>query len=283
MYAVTGVTGKTGRVVADTLLARGVPVRVVVRDAAAGEAWAARGAEVAVASLDDVDATTRAFTGVEGVWVLIPPVFGVSDPVAAGMALTRNIVDAAQAAGVPHLVLLSSVGAQHAEGTGPIRILHDAEHRLSVLPATTFLRAAYFLENWASVLPVAKSDGILPSFLVADLPVPTVATADIGRVGAELLLAGPQGHRIVGLAGPVDPTGTAVAAAAARVFGRPVVLAASPTSAATDGLVAAGLPRAWAELYQEMYAGIEAGRVAFDAEPRRGTIGLEEGLRSLVG
>jgi len=29
--------------------------------------------------------------------------------------------------GIPHVVLLSSVGAQHAQGTGPIRSLHHAE------------------------------------------------------------------------------------------------------------------------------------------------------------
>ncbi len=53
MYVIAGVSGNTGKVVADTLLAQGKKVRVVVRDAQKGEAWKKRGAEVAVAELDD--------------------------------------------------------------------------------------------------------------------------------------------------------------------------------------------------------------------------------------
>ena len=50
MFAVAGVNGHTGKVVAETLLAQSVPVRVIVRDAKKGEAWKAKGAEVAIAS-----------------------------------------------------------------------------------------------------------------------------------------------------------------------------------------------------------------------------------------
>ena len=38
MYAVTGITGKVGGIVARTLLAAGLPVRAVVRDAWQGQA-----------------------------------------------------------------------------------------------------------------------------------------------------------------------------------------------------------------------------------------------------
>ena len=48
LFAVAGVTGNTGKVVADTLLSQGHAVRVIVRDAAKAEAFVARGATVAV-------------------------------------------------------------------------------------------------------------------------------------------------------------------------------------------------------------------------------------------
>ena len=51
MFVVTGATGNTGSVVADTLLQLGKPVKVVVRDHAKGEAWKAKGAQVAIAEL----------------------------------------------------------------------------------------------------------------------------------------------------------------------------------------------------------------------------------------
>src|SRR5688500_6999772 len=73
MYAIAGVSGHTGAVVATTLLAAGKPVRVIVRDAAKGAEWKAKGAEVAVASLDDRPALAQALRGAEGAYLLIPP------------------------------------------------------------------------------------------------------------------------------------------------------------------------------------------------------------------
>src|SRR5207244_527511 len=80
MYAIAGVTGHTGSIAAETLLAQGKPVRVIVRDAAKGAAWAKKGAEVAVASLDDVGALTKALTGVQGAFVLLPPQAAITSP-----------------------------------------------------------------------------------------------------------------------------------------------------------------------------------------------------------
>jgi uncharacterized protein YbjT (DUF2867 family) len=98
MYAIAGVTGNTGSVVAETLLAQGKPVRVIVRDAAKGEPWRANGAEVAVASLDDAAALTRALTGVEGAYLLIPPNLSTTTPLENDARLTRVFAEEIQAA-----------------------------------------------------------------------------------------------------------------------------------------------------------------------------------------
>ena len=63
MFVITGVTGHTGAVVADTLLTAKAPVRVVVRDAAKGEPWRARGAQVVVADVGDAAALAAAWRG----------------------------------------------------------------------------------------------------------------------------------------------------------------------------------------------------------------------------
>ncbi len=260
MYAVSGVSGKTGAVVAERLLAGGHAVRVLVRDAAKGEAWRARGAEVAVADLDDEAATEAALRGVDGLYTLIPPVWGAADPVAAGAAIGAKLARAAARAKVGHVVLLSSVGAHRAAGTGPIRILHATERALAAAGVpTTAIRAAYFVENWGSVLPVAQKDGVLPSFVAADAPLPQVSTPDIGRLGAELLVEGPRGQRFVELAGPADLTPAQVAGQVSELLGRPVQLVTPPLAGAAAALTAAGLPPAWAELYAEMYRGLADG------------------------
>jgi uncharacterized protein YbjT (DUF2867 family) len=154
IFVVAGVSGNTGSVVAETLLAQGKAVRVIVRDAAKGAPWKARGAEVAVATLTDADALARAFAGADGVYVLAPPAgFGAEDPSAERPAQNAAITSALRKARPAHVVLLSSEGAQHPAGTGPIAALHVLEREIAAtgVPAT-FLRAAYFMENWGASL-----------------------------------------------------------------------------------------------------------------------------------
>jgi hypothetical protein len=75
MFAVTGITGQVGGVVARVLLAAGLEVRGVVRDPVKGEDWANQGCEVAVAEMNDAVALARAFDGAEAVFILLPPNF----------------------------------------------------------------------------------------------------------------------------------------------------------------------------------------------------------------
>src|SRR5687768_2889253 len=153
MFAVAGVTGHTGAVVADRLLVQGHQVRVIVRDAAKGAPWAARGAEVAIGGLDDPEHMTAAFAGVSGAYLLLPPGPTSRDPVGDNARISAALARAIKAAGLPHVVLLSSIGAQHATGTGPIRSCYDGEQAFaSTGAATTFLRAGSFLENWLGAL-----------------------------------------------------------------------------------------------------------------------------------
>src|SRR5262249_48241235 len=145
------VSGKTGAVAADTLIAAGKKVRVIVRDAAKGEAWKARGAEVAVATLDDTKALARALEGAEGAYLLSPPDMGSNDFIAERKKTIDSIADAIDAARIPHVVFLSSVGAQHDSGVGIVATVAYAERRLAKTSAkTTFIRAAFFLENWGA-------------------------------------------------------------------------------------------------------------------------------------
>ncbi len=74
MYAITGITGKVGGVLARVLLAEGRPVRAAVRDTAKGRAWAERGCEVALAEMQDAASLSAAFKGADGVFILPPSV-----------------------------------------------------------------------------------------------------------------------------------------------------------------------------------------------------------------
>ena len=87
MIAVAGVTGHTGGAAASALLDAQQPVRVIVRDRARGDAWAARAAEVAVASRSMTPpASPRRFAGPTRRTLLVPPIYQVPDLFAAQRA-----------------------------------------------------------------------------------------------------------------------------------------------------------------------------------------------------
>lgn len=66
MFVIAGASGRSGRVVAETLLSQKMEVRLVAREAKRVEPLKSRGAEVAVASLDDEHALGRALEGAAG-------------------------------------------------------------------------------------------------------------------------------------------------------------------------------------------------------------------------
>ena len=130
MFVVLGATGHTGSVVAETLLARKQPVRVVVRSADKGARWKTKGVEVAVASLDDVPALTKAFEGARGIYLLVPPNYGASAWLVEQRQRMDQTAEAVKASGISYVVFLSSVGRQIPEGTGPIRAARYGERKL---------------------------------------------------------------------------------------------------------------------------------------------------------
>jgi uncharacterized protein YbjT (DUF2867 family) len=276
MYVVAGVTGNTGRVVAETLLAQKKPVRTLVRSEAKGAEWKKRGAEVVVAELDDAAALGRALGGASGAYLLLPAQYGSTNARADGVKRTRAIVQAVESSGVEHVVLLSAVGAQHASGTGPVGPLHDAEVELShVKAAVTSVRAAYFMENWSASLH-ALAQGVLPTFLTLGRSIPMVATADAGTISAKALLEGGKGYSVIELAGPRDYTPEDVATALSRIIGKPVTAQQGPEDAMVSALMAAGLNRHWAGLYQELTHALNDGHMAWEGGRARFVRGATE-------
>ena len=287
MYVISGATGNTGKGAATKLLQAGKKVRALVRNADKAADLAKQGAEVVVVDLADREGLTRALGGATSVYLLSPPDMGSSSFLKERAALLGSVAEAVKAAAVPHVVFLSSIGAQHPSGTGIIQTVHGGEQALLATgAATTFVRPAYFVENWGAVLPVAKKDGVLPSFIPGDFSMPMVSTADVASLAAEALLDGPRGARVLELAGPRDLTPKDVAAAVSKILGRPLQLVEAPLDAGVPTFTSFGISTDIATLYRQMYEGILAGRVTYQggqAEVRRGTTSVEDTLRPLLG
>jgi uncharacterized protein YbjT (DUF2867 family) len=117
MFAVAGVSGHTGKVVAETLLAQHKTVRVIVRDAAKGEEWKKRGAEVAVADLEDADALAKALRGASGAYLLLPPMMSSTNVRADSARKVAAVAKAVDASGASSSTARGSIRSR----TSPLR------------------------------------------------------------------------------------------------------------------------------------------------------------------
>jgi len=283
VYAITGITGKVGGIVARSLLAGGLPVRAVVRDADKGQPWADKGCEVAIASIADADGLTKAFSGVKGVFLMTPPDF---DPEPGfpktheAIAAIKTAISAAQPAKV---VFLSTVGAQVAE----FSLLNNSkitEEGLRTVPVpVALLRAAWFMENASWDVEAAKA-GVVPSFLQPlNHLIPMVATADIGSTAADLLRESWTGLRIVELEGPRRYSANDVAAGFAQAVGHPVRMELVPRETWEALFRSQGMNHPLARI--RMIDGFNEGWIDFEgdsAERRTGRIALESVLNDLT-
>lgn len=285
MFVVVGATGNTGSAVVDTLLSKKQPVRVVVRSADKGAGWKAKGAEVVVASLDDVAALTKAFEGAKGVYLMVPPNYGATAWLSDQQARMDRAAEAVKKSGVGHVVYLSSIGGQLPSGTGPIRAVHYGEGKLvDAVKHLTILRPPSFMENWAPVIGVAKAQGILPTFVAPQVKIPTISTRDIGRIGAEHLVSGGQGRTVVELAGPEEYSADQAAEALGGILGKKVVTQHAPLSAVVPTYKSFGFSDEAATLFEEMYTAFSTGSVGYEYPTKlvRGTVTLQEALRAMI-
>jgi uncharacterized protein YbjT (DUF2867 family) len=284
MYVIAGVTGHVGSVVATKLLGKKEKVKVIVRDTAKGQAWSARGAEVAVGSLHDSAFLTSALKGAQGFFTLLPPDMAPPDIYATQRRGADAIAAAVSAAKVPHVVILSSVGADLESGTGPILGLHYLE---GVLRKTgtklTAIRASYFQENVGMSLGPAKQMGIVPSFAPADAPMPMVATKDIGELAAKCLLEPAARSEVVDLVGPVY-TMRQVAEKLGAALGKELKVVEIPQAGWHDAMKQAGMPEHVIGPYIEMYSGFGSGAIKPKGDRLvQGTTTIDEVLKTQVG
>jgi uncharacterized protein YbjT (DUF2867 family) len=288
MYAVAGVSGKTGSVVAATLLQAGKPVRVIVRDVDKANPWRQRGADVAVASLQDPKTLAAALAGVDAAYLISPQDPRSPEPISDGWRVADSIARALRETRPGHVVLLSSLVAPYPEGTGLSLTLHAAEARLADAACPiTFLRAAFFLDNWLPVLGAASA-GKLPTFIAPDREIPMVASRDIGLAAARALLEGPPRapRAIAELSGPRGYSPRDLATTLSRILGRPVEPEALPLHAVVPMMTGFGASQAFAEQVRALYQCIEEGKLhgqgGDGVRTLRGTTDADTFLRSAL-
>jgi uncharacterized protein YbjT (DUF2867 family) len=284
MFVISGVTGHVGGVVARELLGRGEKVKALIRDPSKGGDWSRLGAEIAVGALDDVRFLTGALRGATGFFVLLPPNYQVSGFYAHQRKVGDAVAAAVKESGVPHVVQLSSVGADLAVGNGPIKGLHHLENALRATGATlTAVRAGSFMENVGNSLAAARGQGVFPNMMASsDTPTPMIATRDVGFLAAhELAMPSPRSE-IIDLLGPAY-SAKDVAKTLGNVLGKALQVVDIAPESQVGALLKAGMSQELAESMAEMNAGFASGRLKpVGDRMKRGRTGLESVIRGLV-
>jgi uncharacterized protein YbjT (DUF2867 family) len=218
---VLGATGGQGGAVAGALLARGVPVRALVRrpDEASVRRLRERGVEVFVGSLGDRSALAEAMRRVAGVFAVTTPFeAGVDAEVAQGRAIVAAAIDER----VPHLVFSSVAGADQHTGVPHFdsKAIIETELAASGVPYS-ITAPTYFFDN--ALGGVDRIDaGILDLPLPPDRPLQQLARPDLGAFVVKVLVdPTPYIGQRIELASDA-PTPTQMAELLSAALGRPV-------------------------------------------------------------
>ena len=271
MYAITGASGNTGGVVAERLLAHGEKVRVIGRHAGHLERFTSRGAEAFIADATDAAALAKAFAGASAVYAMVPPNISAADVPAYQGKVADALTDALAAAAVPKVVVLSSYGADKPGKTGPVTGLHRLEEKLNGVARldAVYLRAGYFMENLLAQVGVIRGFGMMAGPVRADVPLPLIATRDIGAAAADLLLkADFTGRHPRELQGQRDVTYAEVASIVGKAIGKPgLSYSQLPPEQLKPALLQMGMSGSMADNLLEMAEAINSGYMT-PLEPR---------------
>jgi uncharacterized protein YbjT (DUF2867 family) len=285
MFAVMGATGNVGGEVARNLLAGGSAVRAVVREKRKGEEWKRRGCEIAVADIHDSESLKGAFAGTEGVFVLVPPVFDPQPGFPEAQSVAASVRAAIDGARPGKVVYLSTIGAQaKEENLLTQHTMIEGALRNATTPIA-FLRPGWFIENASWDVTPARETGVIPSFLLPlEKPVPMVATADIGRVAAELLRETWTEHRVVELEGPKRTSPNEIAETFAKLLDKPVRMEVVPRASWEQLFRSQGMKNPEPRI--RMLDGFNEGWIDFEGGAngtRKGVVTLEAVLKKLAG
>lgn len=275
MITILGATGHVGSKIADILIKKGEPVRLVARSADRLRPLADKQSEVFAGDALDTDFLVSAFSGADAVFTLVPPNKKAEKFMSYADAMGESIARALEIAKVKYVVNLSSVGADLPEGTGPIVGLHHQETRLNRIKGLNVLhlRPATFMENILMNIDLIKTRGVTGNSIRGDLKFPMIATRDIAAYAAEHLVRRDfTGSLVHYLLGQRDLSLIEATEIIGRKISKPgLAYVMFPYDEAEKSLVAMGLSPDVSRVYVEMSRAFNDGLIKYEERSAENT------------
>ncbi|HEU5403949.1 MAG TPA: NmrA family NAD(P)-binding protein, partial [Terriglobales bacterium] len=201
--------------------------------------------------------------GAKAAYLMIPPDIRNQDYRAYQDRLVESIGTAVEKAGLSHALVLSSVGADKPDKTGPVVGLHNLEQRLNRISGLNMLalRPAYFMENTLPQTVLIRMFGMTAGALRGDLSLPMISTRDIGEYAVSALLKSDfRGKQTRELLGERDLTMNEVSTIIGKAIGKPdLKYNQLPDEQTRGGLISMGMSPSIANLILEMAAAMNSG------------------------
>jgi uncharacterized protein YbjT (DUF2867 family) len=273
MITILGATGNVGGKIADLLIKKGEPVRLVARSADRLQQLAGNRAVVFAGDANNTEFLLKVFKDVDAVFTLIPPNPNAADFMKYADKIGESIALALEIAKVKHVVNLSSTGAELPEGTGPIKGLHNMEERLNKIKGLNVLhlRSSFFMENLLWSIDLIKSKGINGNAVRGDLKIPMIATRDIAAYAADRIVKRDfWGATVQDLPGPRDLSLIEATEIMGGKIDRPgLSYLMFPYDEAEKGMVAMGLSPDMSRQYTEMNRAFNEGRIKLETRTKQ--------------
>jgi uncharacterized protein YbjT (DUF2867 family) len=228
---VTGASGNIGTSLVKELQALGADFAIL-----RSKPVATSNTETRIADFSSVDTLTKAFAGIDTLFLLFPLVENKIE-------FARNAATAAKAAGVKHIVRSSGAGADSSSAFALPKLQGAIDDVLIAtgIP-TTVLRPGGFMQNYVTYQSQAIKDGTI---YMADggKPQALIDVRDIAAVAARVL-TNPTAHagKAYLLTGGEEFTGVQAAETIAKAIGKPVQHVSVPTDAAVATMNQWGMP-----------------------------------------
>lgn len=262
----TGSLGNVAQPLIKQLIEAGHQVTVITTKYDKASDIEALGAKAAVGSISDASFLTRAFSGADAVYTMMPPSIGTSNFIQNIADAGQAYADAIQAAGINRVVLLSSVGADTESGNGPIQGVHRVENTFSQLNGVdvTVIRSGFFYVNFLRDIPQIKSRNVFGNNFSGDIRLALTHSDDLALAIAEALQGKGDGFEVKYVVSDVS-TGNQLAALFGKAIGQPeLTWTAIPDEQLKQGMLSAGMSAELVGLIVEMGQGVQRGLIMND-------------------